>query len=41
MKRLYGFLAIVLIIGLTSGASAHIGERVYLLFEMLDEDMAP
>ena len=38
MKRLYGLLAIGLILGLTSGASAHIGERVYLLFEMLDED---
>ena len=33
-----GLLAIGLILGLTSGANAHIGERVYLLFEMLDED---
>ena len=40
MKRLYGFLAMGLILGLTSGASAHIGEQVYLLFELPEADLA-
>ena len=40
MKRLYGLLAMGLIVGLTSGASAHIGEQVYLLFEASEADMA-
>ncbi|MCY4605672.1 MAG: hypothetical protein OXE49_15690, partial [Gemmatimonadetes bacterium] len=40
MKRLYGLLAMGLILGLTSGASAHIGEQVYLLFELPEADLA-
>ena len=39
MKRLSGLVAMGLILGLTSAASAHIGERVFLLFEMVDEDI--
>ena len=39
MKRFYGLVAMGLILGLTSGASAHIGEQVFLLFEMADEDI--
>ena len=40
MKRLYGLVAMGLIVGLTSGASAHIGEQVYLLFEVSEADLA-
>ena len=40
MKRLYGLLAMGLIVGLTSGANAHIGEQVYLLFELPEADLA-
>ena len=39
MKRFYGLVAMGLILGLTSGASAHIGEQVFLLFEIADEDI--
>ena len=40
MKRLYTLsLAIGLIIGLTSGASGHIGEQVYLLFEVPEAEL--
>ena len=39
MKRFYGLVAIGLILGLTSGTSAHIGEQVFLLFEIADEDI--
>ena len=40
MKRLSGLVAMGLILGLTSGASAHIGEQVYLLFELPEADLA-
>ena len=39
MKRFYGLVAMGLILGLMSGASAHIGEQVFLLFEIADEDI--
>ena len=39
MKRFYGLVAMGLILGLTSGASAHIGEQIFLLFEIADEDI--
>ena len=40
MKRFYGLVAMGLILGLTSGASAHIGDRIYLLFELSEADLA-
>ena len=40
MKRLYSLMAMGLILGLTSGANAHIGEQVYLLFELSEADLA-
>ena len=40
MKRLYGLIAMGLIVGLTSGANAHSGEQIYLLFEIAEEDLA-
>ncbi len=39
-KSLIALIAIGLVCGLTSGASAHIGERVFLLFEAPDSDLA-
>ena len=39
-KSLIGLIAIGLVCGLTSGASAHIGEDVYLLFEYSEADLA-
>jgi len=39
-KSLVGLIAIGLVCGLTSGASAHIGEDVYLLFEYSAADLA-
>ena len=40
MKRFYGLVAMGLILGLTSGVSAHIGDRIYLLFELSEADLA-
>ena len=40
MKRFYGLVAMGLILGLTSGASAHIGDRIYLIFELSEADLA-
>ena len=39
-RRLYGLAAIGLLIGLTSSTNAHIGEQVYLLFELPEADLA-
>ena len=39
MKRFYDLVAMGLILGLTNGANAHIGEQVFLLFEIADEDI--
>ena len=39
-KSFFVFLAMTLVIGLASGASAHIGDKVYLLFEAPAEDLA-
>ena len=40
MKRFYGLVAMGLILGLASGASAHIGDRIYLIFELSEADLA-
>ena len=39
-KSLMALIAIGLVCGLTSGASAHIGEQVFLLFEVSEADLA-
>jgi len=39
-KSLMALIAIGLVCGLTGGASAHIGEKVYLLFEVSEADLA-
>ncbi|MEE3258273.1 MAG: hypothetical protein VX293_03595, partial [Candidatus Latescibacterota bacterium] len=38
-KSLMALIAIGLVCGLTGGASAHIGERVFLLFEATEDDL--
>ncbi len=40
MKRFYGLVAMGLILGLSSGASAHIGDRIHLIFELSEADLA-
>jgi len=40
MKRFYGLVAMGLILGLASGASAHIGDRIYPIFELSEADLA-
>ena len=40
MKRFYGLVAMGLILGLSSSASAHIGDRIYLIFELPEADLA-
>ena len=40
MKRFYGIVAMGLILGLSSSASAHIGDRIYLIFELSEADLA-
>ncbi len=37
-KSLFAVLALTLVLGLASGANAHIGSDVYLFFEIADED---
>lgn len=39
-RSLFGVLALALILGLATGASAHIGETIYLMFEIPDADVA-
>ena len=39
-KSLLALIAIGLVCGLTGGASAHIGENVFLLFEAVEADLA-
>ena len=39
-KSLFGVLVLALVLGLAGGASAHIGDTVYLLFEIADADIA-
>lgn len=39
-RSLFGVLALALILGLASGASAHIGDTIYLFFEIPDADVA-
>ena len=39
-KSLTALIAIGLVCGLTTGASAHIGDKVVLLFEASDADIA-
>ena len=40
MKHFYGLVAMGLILGLSSSASAHIGDRIYLIFELSEADLA-
>ena len=39
-RSLFGVLALAFILGLATGASAHIGDTVYLFFEIPDADVA-
>ena len=39
-RSLFGVLALALILGLATGASAHIGDTIYLFFEIPDADVA-
>ena len=40
MKRFYALFTMGLILGLSSGASAHIGDRIHLIFELSEADLA-
>ena len=39
-RSLFGVLALALILGLATGASAHIGDTIYLFYEIPDADVA-
>jgi len=38
-RSIFGLLALALVLGLATGASAHIGDKVFLLFEIPDSDV--